>query len=107
MGQGRARIANFSGLVQGKSEKAAWDLKAQAPSDVNITTLSGLVNLDWEGGGARVFMTSNQGSIATTGENFLKHAERDGKHIVEGLKSAKSMGQVFIRTESGPIRWRQ
>jgi hypothetical protein len=107
MGRGEAKIMGFSGAVQGKGDQAKWELAASAPADVNITTGTGAVGVNWLTGGAKVFLTSTHGSIQFTKGKFLKVGDREGRRVVEGVKTAKSMGQVFIRTDSGQIRWRQ
>jgi len=107
LGRGAAKILNFNGTVQGQGEQALWDLTAKAPADVNITTSTGPVGMHWQDGGAHVFLTSTHGSIAFPSSHFLKAVDDyEGRRVVEGVKTAKSMGQVFIRTDSGPISWR-
>ncbi len=107
LAQGRAKITGFQGLVKGKGEAAQWEVSASAPSDLNFTTSSGPVGVSWKAGGAKVFLTSTQGTIETPGQGFLQSSEREGQRIVEGTRSAKPMGQVFVRTDSGAIRWSQ
>ena len=82
-----------------------WDIWASAPADLNVTTLSGPVGINWKEGGAKVFLTSTRGPINFPPGKFLKVGDREGRKVVEGVKTAKSMGQVFIRTESGSIHW--
>jgi DUF4097 and DUF4098 domain-containing protein YvlB len=106
MGRGLAKITNFDGTVQGRGDQAKWDLAARAPADVNITTSTGPVGMQWLNGGAKVFLTSTRGKIEFPPNRFLKSGDREGRRVVEGVRSAKSMGQVFIRTDSGPISWR-
>jgi DUF4097 and DUF4098 domain-containing protein YvlB len=106
MGQGHAQISGFDGIIDGKGDQAKWDLAARAPADLNITTSTGPVGVEWLKGGAKVFLTSTRGAIQFPSNRFLKSEDREGRHVVQGLKSAKTMGQVFIRTESGPISWR-
>lgn len=106
MGKGSARIMGFGGQVQGWGDQTKWELAASAPADLNITTVTGPVGVNWLTGGAKVFLTSNRGSIQFPQSGFLKVGDREGRRVVEGVKTSKSMGQVFIRTESGSIRWR-
>lgn len=105
LGQGHARIGGFAGTILGKGDEAKWDFVGSAPLDLNITTSSGPVGVEWKNGGAKVFLTSQRGPIQFKPGKFLKVGDREGHKVVEGVKMAKSMGQVFIRTESGMIRW--
>lgn len=101
--KGHARIRGFQGTVYGEGEDSRWDVAASAPADVNVTTRSGPVGVEWQGG-AKVFLTSIAGLIQAP--TFLASSERDGRQVRTGVKLGKSRGQVFIKTASGGIQWR-
>lgn len=104
--KGKARVSSFVGTVQGRGRQAKWEISAMAPTDVNITSSSGPVGVAWTAGGAKVFLTSTLGSISKVpGSTFLRSSQHDSRKVMEGTRSARSMGQVFIRTDSGAIRW--
>ena len=106
MESGRAVVEGLSGTLQAKGNTTKWDLSAAAPADVNVTTVDGPVKMAWKGGGAKVFLTTKRGKIGYPAKGFLRESDREGTRVVEGVKSAKAMGQVFVRTESGAITWR-
>jgi hypothetical protein len=106
LANGQARIHDFSGALTARGDAAKWDISAAAPADLNLPSKNGPVGVFWKGG-AKVFLTSTQGTIDVLPNGFLKSGDRDGHKVVEGRRPAKAMGQVFVRTDNGPIRWRQ
>lgn len=102
---GRVAVRGLKGTLHAKGESTQWDLSGSSPADLNVISTSGSVHLAWTGG-SRVFLSSKRGKIAYPSHSFLKSSARDGLQVVEGVKPAKSMGQVFVRSESGAITWR-
>jgi hypothetical protein len=104
MPRGRAHILGFQGTVNAKGDQSHWEVSAAAPTDLNVITKSGPVGVEWNGG-AKVFLTSTRGEIAAP--KFLPLAEREGRKVRQGTAPGRRMGQVFVRTSSGRIHWRQ
>lgn len=107
MQKGQAQVSDFKGEIDGRTDQVHWLLSEAAPANVNLVNERGTVGMLWQSGGAKVFLTSTQGSIDILHSDFLSSETRDGHQVAQGTKLARNMGQVFIRTESGTIRWRQ
>lgn len=101
---GNADIQNFLGKVRANGEETNWRVRAAAPSDLNLISKTGQVNVDWSGG-ARVFLTSTDGQIAASKSKYLRFDDRNGRRVWAGLKGGDAKGEVFVRTQSGGIFW--
>jgi hypothetical protein len=102
--QGNAFLDDFRGTVIARGERTHWKVKARAPSDLNVLSQSGAVNVDWWGG-ARVFLTTTDGELLKDPPSYLKEREEDGHRAFSGTKRGKTRGEVFVRTRSGAISW--
>ena len=98
--KGRVSVAGYRGVLKGNGREANWNLDAAAPSDLNVTTGTGNVHLNWRGG-AKVFLTTTDGHIK--GPGLLQASVREGRKVAEGTLPGKQIGQVFVRTASGAI----
>lgn len=106
MQTGQATITGLQGRLKGRSASAKWDVQAAAPAEMNVSSVSGPIDVAWGGGGAKVFLTSENGAIHFPRPSFLQSSEREGKHVVQGVKTAKTMGQIFVQSRGGAITWR-
>ncbi len=102
--KGIGRVRDFAGDVRVSGERANWKLKARAPSELHATSTSGPIELEWEGG-ARVFLTTTKGKVTASKNSYLHSAQREGRRIYAGQKDGTLKGEVFVRTQSGPIFW--
>jgi hypothetical protein len=107
MTQGVAHIAAFRGEVNGQGDKVSWEVAGSAPTRIHLQNHSGPVGLSWNSGGAQVLLRSNHGAIDILHSDFLNSEWHDGQRVASGVKRSTAMGQVDVRTDSGPIRWRQ
>ncbi len=103
---GNAQLKNLSGKVKANGGTSEWDLQANAPSDLEVTTDSGPVKIRW-GGGAKMFLTSSTGAIQVPKPFAVEM--REGLKVVEASTAKRGRkngaGQVFVRTQSGRISW--
>jgi len=99
--RGKADIERCSGKLQAEGESAAWRLRASHDLETEIKSLSGPVDVEWKAGGAKVFLTSDSGSIATP--KAKAQTDEKGRQVAEFKVGAKPFGQVFVRTQTGPI----
>ncbi|MBX3022533.1 MAG: hypothetical protein KF799_12745 [Bdellovibrionales bacterium] len=96
---GKVEILNLSGNLKGYGQSSTWSLKGGSRrGELEIVTESGPVNLKWPGP-ARVFLTSDSGSIHSP----YGVEDRDGRRVAEGKRGSLPLGQVFVRTASGAI----
>ncbi len=103
--KGHADVFGFKGVINGTGQHSSWGIQASAPTEVNLTSETGMVDIAWQGG-ARVFLTSTDGELNTIKASNLRSAVRDGRKVWVGQKSGKINGDVFVRTQSGKIVWR-
>ena len=108
--KGQGSVTDFVGKVRAHGERARWLVAAKAPSDVDIKSASGPVTLNWLAGGARVYLSSTLGTISQPPvpghlTTWLHPSAREGRRVLEGRRTSKNMGQVFVRTDSGAIEW--
>lgn len=106
LAEGNADIREFSGTILAKGEESSWKLKARAPTDISVSSQSGGVDVDWRGG-ARVFLTTTDGQLLKNPPLYMREQEDDGHRALSGTKLGKARGEVFVRTRSGAIFWRE
>lgn len=104
--KGSANLAGFSGVLKAGGGDSEWKIEPAPGADVSVVTDSGAVQVVRKPGRARIFLTSTTGEIKAPPE--LKSAVNEGVRVVEGIdesiKGAK-LGQVFVKTRSGAIRF--
>lgn len=105
VGQGRVRIEGRGGKLQGEGKSAAWTLARSQFRDVEIQSESGPVIWEKFLGGAKVFLTSDRGEIR--GLKLPPLLDSEGRKVSEFAIGKKPYAQVFVRTETGPIHFRQ
>lgn len=103
---GRGVISQFSGMIKASGNETRWRVSARAPSDLNVTSSTGPVDVAWTGGGARVFLTTNNGKVNAL-PNYLRSTEHEGVQVFAGRKQGSMRGDVFVRTQSGAISWQE
>lgn len=101
MARGKADIERCSGKLQAEGESAAWRLRASHDLETEIKSLSGPVDVEWKSGGAKVFLTSDTGSIAAP--KTKAKTDPQGRLVAEFKVGAKPFAQVFVKTQSGRI----
>lgn len=103
-GAGQVEVSDFEGVLRAKGDSSLWKIAAGGSADLEVITQSGPVDVRWLAGGAKLFLTSNQGQIRVP--RSLKIEDREGVPVVEGKKGRKPRGQLFVRTSSGSISFR-
>ena len=99
---GRISLNRATGPIKISAGGAAVNVRGQAPSEIEVVTDSGPVNLKWTGG-IKFFLTTKTGKVVVP---KVFHVEsRDGVKVVEGSLAKPPRGQVFVRTNSGAIWW--
>lgn len=105
VGQGMVRIEGMKGRLQAEGQGATWTLADSQFDEVEIQSESGPVHWEKNKGGAKVFLTSNSGEIR--GLKLAPILDSEGRKVSEFAIGKKPYAQVFVRTESGPIHFRQ
>ncbi len=101
---GSAGLKEVNAKVKAKSSGADWKLSARAPSEVEISTDKGAVDIKWLGrGGVKLFLSSISGKIKAP--KAYQVESRDGGAVVEASRVGKPKGEAFVRTRSGAISW--
>jgi hypothetical protein len=100
---GKVTIRNLNAKIKGKSTAADWNLKARSPSEVDIHTESGSAQLRWMAGGVHYFLSSAPGKVMA--KSGCRVAARNGFDVCEGKHPGNPMGEVFVQSKSGTIRW--
>lgn len=100
---GHAKLDNVAAVLKGKGGSSEWEVSASAPGDLEVVTDSGPVRIKWLSGGAKLFLSSQQGSIRVPKPFQIE--SREGVKVVEGTKPAALKGSVFVRTQTGNISW--
>ncbi len=105
MAGGKAHIENCSGKLNAQGVSAAWALRAAFNLETEIKSESGSVAVDWRSGGAKVFLTSESGEIG--GPRVKTKLDAEGRKVADFKFGSKPFGQVFVKTQSGPIVFKQ
>lgn len=100
---GRAVLTRVEGRLLAKGVESSWFIQAGEGADVEVKSTSGPVRIKPPKGKVKVFLSSAQGSIQV--HKPLSVELRDGIRVVESSHQKPSLGQVFVRTESGTILW--
>lgn len=100
---GALSLRNVDATLRGTSGSAEWDLRAKAPSNINVNTVSGGVKMNWEKGGAAYFLSSSPGKLRA--KMGCKVQARNGGEVCEGQKPGKPRGEVFVQSKTGLISW--
>lgn len=99
--RGLAEIDQCSGKLMASGESAAWKLRNSEELDTEIKSADGPVAVNWKKGGAKVFLTSTNGSIE--GPKVQSKLDSEGRRVAEFTVGQKPFSPVFVKTESGPI----
>ncbi len=102
---GKARVEDFSGSLKAEGQGTAWSIGGSAFREVEVKSGSGAVLWERNKGGARVFLTSTSGEIS--GLKLPPLIDPEGRKVSEFAIGKRPLAQVFIRTESGAIRFQQ
>lgn len=103
--KGQVAIDDCSGKLKAEGDRTAWSVRRSSISDAEIKSGDGPVRWDWKAGGAKVFLTSNSGSIS--GPKIRFGLDREGRKVSEFVVGRKPFAQVFVKTQSGPIHFQQ
>lgn len=103
--RGLCEIKQFVGKLRAEGDSAKWRLSRSQLNDVEIKSHSGGVDWDWKEGGARVFLTSDKGEILGRKPGSILDGE--GRKVSEFTVGKRPFAQVFVKTKSGPIHFRQ
>jgi hypothetical protein len=98
---GQTQIRDFNGKLKARGKSTKWILSGARHSEIELLNASGPVDVDWKAP-AKVFLTSVSGAIHSP----YAVKERDGQRVAEGKKAGKPAGQLFVRTDSGDIRFK-
>lgn len=102
LARGQAHIDQCVGKLTGVGQTAAWRLRASQDLETEIKSGEGPVALEWSPKvGARVFLTSNAGSIE--GPKVQSKLDSEGRKVAEFTVGKKPFTPVFVQTESGAI----
>lgn len=105
LARGEAEVDGLSGHLNAEGRSALWKLNLSGASESEVKSESGGVHVRWRKGGAKVFLTSDNGKISGLGLKPILDSE--GRQVAEFKLKGAAKGQVFVRTESGPIRFEQ
>lgn len=105
MAGGKAKIDRCSGKLTAQGVSTEWELRAAHDLETEIKSESGAVSVKWRSGGAKVFLTSESGEIG--GPKVQTKLDAEGRKVAEFKVGEKPFGQVFVRTQSGPIVFKQ
>jgi hypothetical protein len=100
---GQVTVRDLNAKIKGKSVAADWDLKARSPSEVDLHTESGGAQLRWLAGGVHYFLSSAPGKVMAKSGCPVK--VQNGFDVCEGKRPGQPMGEVFVQSKSGIIRW--
>jgi len=103
MPSGNVVLRNMQGKLVAKGISSNWDIGASAANDLEVVTDSGPVRIRWNGGGAKIFLSSAKGSIRVPKPLLVE--SREGAKVVEATQAKTPRGLVFVRTQSGAIVW--
>jgi DUF4097 and DUF4098 domain-containing protein YvlB len=101
LARGQAEIEGCSGKLMAEGQSTAWRLRKNQDLETEIKSGEGPVAVEWNSGGAKVFLTSNQGVIE--GPKVQSKLDSEGRKVAEFTVGKKPFSAVFVRTESGPI----
>lgn len=100
---GALALRNVDAVIKGTSGSADWDVRAKAPSDINVNTASGGVKMNWEKGGATYFLSTGKGKLKV--KLPCKVQSPNAADVCEGQKPGKPRGEVFVQSKTGLISW--
>ena len=103
--RGAARIEQCSGKLTAQGDSTKWRLRASPDLETEIKSQSGAVAVNWPAGGAKVFLTSDSGNIG--GAKVHTKVDSEGRKVAEFRVGRKPFAAVFVRTQSGPIVFKQ
>lgn len=99
--RGKAEISRCTGNLTASGQSTAWKLSALDGLEAEIKSGDGPVTVEWKKAGAKVFLTSNSGSIS--GPRVQSKLDSEGRRVAEFTVGQKPFSAVFVKTESGPI----
>lgn len=100
---GALNLLGVDAVLKGTSSSAEWNIRAKAPSDINVNTASGGVKIQWDKGGVGYFLSSATGKLKV--KLPCKVQARNGGEVCEGQKPGKPRGEVFVQSKTGLISW--
>lgn len=102
--KGKVTLDKFEGRVRGVSEQGSLSATLVGNSNVRVTSNEGSVSLRMLNSSASVNAGSKEGPLNTP--QYLRLTRLPNLRLVRGRLRGKNPGQVYVRTESGPIRIR-
>ncbi|MGE4130000.1 MAG: hypothetical protein AB7F86_00090 [Bdellovibrionales bacterium] len=101
--RGQVRVNDCAGQLAGVGQAANWSLVGKRAIETEIRSRSGPVQIRWQGPGARVFLTSDKGTIR--GRPWSLDAK--GRRISDSRLKGAPTGEIFVQTETGAIVFNQ
>lgn len=99
---GSASLKQLNGTLKANGSSTNWQISALAPSELEVSSQSGTVDLKWRGG-AKVFLSTSGGTFKVAKGWTVEN--RDKGTVVETTIGNSPRGSIFVRTQEGNISW--